>query len=275
MRKCASEILWYVVLIILTIIMGGLLITGEILLFLAPRMLPMAWMGFGVLVILSGYQFIRLGQCLGAEISGERRIQLNSLVFLIPIVLMLTAMPNANTSASLPNQNVQMVNLAEQDGAGILDSDAKTVKSGNRDSAITKAIDPSTAEPCVFTATQVRYEKTNDRFDGYLDETTEQLLGRDIEIYGFVYRDDTYPKNIILVSRLCLYCCAADAYVIGFYVKVEDADAFESDEWIYVTGHVESITMEYYGEDSDFPILTGGTISGSTAPDMDDAYLYP
>ncbi len=279
MYSRGSEILWYIVLMIFTIIMGVLLISGEILLYLAPRMLPMAWMGFGVLVILSGYQFIRMGKRLGAESGGGHEIQLQSLVFLIPIILMMTAMPNENTSAALPNHNAQAVSLAAQTnsgetGAGQSQTD-KTVKNGSGISANNKPIDPSTAEPCVYTGNEVQYSESEDLFKEYLNQTTAELLGRDIKIYGFVFHDDSYPENVIMVSRLCLYCCAADSFVIGFYVKVEDADAFQSDDWVCVTGQVESITVEYYGEDGDFPIITSGTISGSTAPDMDKAYIYP
>jgi uncharacterized repeat protein (TIGR03943 family) len=188
-------------------------------------------------------------------------------------------MPNESTSASLPNHSVQTVSLAGQTGtAGSNDVQSqtnKTVKTGNSSLDKAKPIDPNAATPCVYTGTEVQYSASDDRFGEYLYQTTDELLGRDIKIYGFVYRDDSYPENVMMVSRLCLYCCAADAYVIGFYVKVEDADVFQSDDWVCVSGHVESITVEDYGEDSDFPIITHGTISGSSAPDMDSAYIYP
>ena len=292
MRKCGSEIIWYIVLVILAIIVGGLLISGEILLYLAPRMLPMVWFGFVVLVILSIHQFVRLGKCLG-EARQNSMIQLNGLVFLIPIVLMLTAMPNESTSNNLPNRNVHMGSLAGQnstanaaetdilvdvqDGTETQEKTEKNVKTISGDMGIEDAgpIDPADAEPCIYNREKVPFGASGDLFNQYLYKTTDELLGETITVYGFVYTEDTFPENVILVSRLCFYCCAADAYVIGFYVKVEDSTQYDADDWICVTGKVESITMDFYGEDYDFPILTDGTITDAEIPGTEEAYVYP
>ena len=283
MRRCGSEIAWYIVLIILSIILGGLLISGEILLYLAPRMLPMAWFGLVVLTILTVYQFIRVGKCLG-DATRSAKIQLNGLVFLIPIVLMLTAMPNESTANSLPNRNLQMsgwtdpTSAATEGGESLVSEESeKNVKTATGDMGVEVAgpIDPADAEACIYTDKIVLFGQQGDLFNKYIYNTTDELLGDTITVYGFVYKEDSFPEDVILISRLCFYCCAADAYVIGFYVKVEDADAYSADEWVCVTGKVESITMDFYGDDFDFPLLTGGSITNCTIPDTEEAYIYP
>jgi hypothetical protein len=49
MRKAVGEVLWLLVLGAVTVIMGWLLFSGDILLYLAPRMVPMVWFGAFVL----------------------------------------------------------------------------------------------------------------------------------------------------------------------------------------------------------------------------------
>ncbi|MEX1307790.1 MAG: TIGR03943 family protein [Eubacteriales bacterium] len=306
MRKCGEELVWYVVLIVLSIIVGGLLISGEILLYLAPRMLPMVWFGLVVLVILTIYQFIRLGQCFGESGKGHA-IHLKGLVFLIPIVLMLTAMPNEDTVNALPNRNVQMGTLVAQSSSATVEDTAtketkkdtlanaqsepaqetdaqeteaeaeKNVKIATGDMGVQSdgPIDPADAIPCVYNEGKVPFGEGGDLFNEYIYNTTEELVGQTITVYGFVYTEETFPEDVILISRLCFWCCAADSYVIGFYVKVEDADAYSADDWICVTGVVESITMDFYGDDFDFPLLTDGTITYCDIPNTEEAYIYP
>jgi putative membrane protein len=94
-------------------------------------------------------------------------------------------------------------------------------------------------------------------------------------MYGFVYKDESFPENTILVSRLLITCCAADATLVGFHVKVENADDFVEDEWIEVTGAVDKFKLNYYGKEYEFPIITDGTVIKCEKPELSDWYVYP
>jgi putative membrane protein len=92
---------------------------------------------------------------------------------------------------------------------------------------------------------------------------------------GFVYKDPSFPEDTILVSRLLINCCAADASVVGFHARVEDENDYKDGEWISVTGTVKTIFIQIDGQVYEFPVLTGGTICRSAAPEAEDAYIYP
>ena len=312
MRKFGVEIMWLVVLLALVIAMGILLIGGDILFYLAPRMVPMVWFGLVVFAVLVIYQFLHLARCL-RENRSDTKIRLNSLLFMVPIVLMLTVMPNENTSGTLPGKSVQMLSLtsesaSEEEETGesaLLETEqnepmpdvepstqySQTATSDpiQMDEVAVEATDETTetsvepievievadAMPCTLGDETVSFDVSDDLFSDYIYDTVKELEGQTITLYGFVYTDDSVPENTIMVSRLYLYCCAADAYVVGFHVKVENTADFEDNEWIRVTGTVQTVSLEYYGDYYNFPILTDGKIVSCEAPDAKAAYIYP
>lgn len=296
MRNRGAQILWLVILLALVVIMGVLLIGGDILLYLSPRMAPVVWFGFIVLTVLSIYQ---LWQILMGPACHKKGIRLGSLVFLIPIILILTVTPNDNTSAALPNQNVKLMSMAKNDA---LETDEDTVSASplpsqtdeetaeasqspapaaTRDETVKEetesvnTIDASDALPCVFEEGTAAFDASTDKFSDYLYNSPEELSGKTVTLYGFVYTDESFPKNTVLVSRLFISCCAADASIVGFHVKVEKTDDFADDEWICVQGTAEVMKMEYDGVLYDFPILTDGTITRCEQPKAEEAYIYP
>ena len=289
MNKRAVEILWLAILFALAAITGGLLISGDIALYLAPRMYPIAWFGFAVLGILAIFQLVRLVRA-NRHAYGQTT-RLYGLMFLIPIVLFLTTPPTPETPQTLPNPNVDIIGaaqLADQTPiaaateetppaktAGENDSEDVTAMPEPQDDAMPEAIvtDISTLAPCVRMDETEEY--VADMFADSIYTSVAALEGQRITLHGFVYRDDQFPKDMLLVSRLLISCCVADASLVGFHVRVENADDFTNDEWVDVTGIVTAFVFNYDGADYTMPILTDGIIRPRQAPSPEDAYIYP
>lgn len=266
MRKSGSEILWLAILLALILIMGSLLISGRILLFLAPRMVPMVWFGLAVLTALFAYQLFQILKAMRKK-QWHGSMRLGMLLFCVPVVFILTVMPDGSTSSALPNHNVQMVSMAGESTGGNSDSNEAEISAQPDDGYGYSA--------CVVEEERARFNSSVDLFSEYLHNTVDELLGKTITVYGFVYLDDSFPDNTILVSRLLITCCAADASIVGFHVKVEASNDLVQNEWVRVTGTVDSISLFYYDEMYDFPILTDGIILRCDEPDVEEAYLYP
>ena len=182
-------------------------------------------------------------------------------MFLVPVLLILTVVPNENTPGSLPNHNVTMLNLTGESAA-----------------EAERAVQADTLTgfmPCVLEDEHAIYDSKADLFSDYLHNTVEELAGRTITVYGFVYADESFPDNTVLVARLMISCCAADASIVGFHMQVEEGVALAQSEWIRVTGNIQSISLPYYGAVCDFPVLTNGIIVRCDTPDVDDVYIYP
>ena len=68
--------------------------------------------------------------------------------------------------------------------------------------------------------------------------------GQFVRVTGFVYRDDRCDSNTFVIARFVMTCCTADASPVGFSVHWPEANAFNKDEWVTVTGHFGVTTRE-------------------------------
>ena len=286
MNRRSVEVLWLLVLCALAFVTGLLLFSGDIALYLAPRMYPVAWFGFGMLCLLAGFQLMRLIKARRRDFGKKTRLY--SLVFLIPLVLFATTPPTQDTAMSLTNPGLQIVG-AEQavtqtpepestETPAAQASELPLITSGPAaapeatEMPVAAAADAADLMPCVLT--DEAGEVPADTFGDYIYVPVEELQGQRISLYGFVYKDDAFPEGTLLVSRMLMTCCAADTSLVGFHVRVEDAAAFENDEWIEVTGTVQAFKIDYEGETYTMPILTDGEIRHRNAP-LGDPYIYP
>ncbi len=282
MNRRFTELLWLLILTALAIVTGMLLFTGDISLYLAPRMFPVAWFGFGMLCLLTVFQLVRIARARRQDYGKKPRLY--GLMFLIPLVLLATTPPDGNTAMSLTNPGLRIVGAEQQDTQAPepVETAAAEPTETPLTTSVTEALpdnpqapaaaDASELLPCVLTDESGEFPA--DTFSDYVYVPVEELQGQRISLYGFVYKDDAFPEGTLLVSRMLMTCCAADASLVGFHVRVEDADAFEDDEWVQVTGTVQAFKLGYEGDIYTMPILTDGEIIRRSAP-MGDPYIYP
>ena len=303
-----NQIIWIIINAFLAGIIGVILFSGKIYLFLAPRIVPIVYMGFVVLCVLLIYNILRIKS---AKQDGHHTaFELKYLLFAVPILLYIFTTPESATVNSLQNQNVNLayaaqaadveggatqkettptpaltVTIIEYTPTPNPDAEPSDTPEASRDEAEETDNDNSDVEdaqlhdvgdmqPCVMLS-EAGGEPAEDGFELFAGSKLEDILGEDISLYGFVYKDETFPEDTILVSRLYISCCVADASVIGFHVKVEDAADFEENQWIQVTGRVEKFVYNMYGADYEFPIVTGGTVKKSKQPASEKWYVYP
>ncbi|MBE0601654.1 MAG: TIGR03943 family protein [Firmicutes bacterium] len=265
MAKCGLKVLWLVILLAMTAVLLIVLLSGDVLLYLASRMVPMLWFGVAVLAALCAYQGYELIRCFRAN-SSVTPLRMGLVLFCVPILLMMTATPDANTPGSLPNQNLRLVSPVA--------SSAETAETTGEGVAL-ETNDTSAYIPCVLMDERAVFDPQADFFADYLLESPAALEGRTVTLYGFVYRDESFEEDMILVSRLMITCCAADASIAGFHVRVYPGIDLQLNDWIRVTGTIKTKSMLYYGTPYDFPVLTNGIILHGSAPASQYVYINP
>ncbi|MCG8479207.1 MAG: TIGR03943 family protein [Spirochaetales bacterium] len=81
-----------------------------------------------------------------------------------------------------------------------------------------------------------------DNFSRSIDllwDAPERFAGRTVELTGFVYRRPDWPADTFVVARLSIWCCAADAAVVGLVVQVPDGhSAPQYGTWIDIRGSI-------------------------------------
>ena len=147
-------------------------------------------------------------------------------------------MPDAGTTGSLPNQTVKIIATANADETeqAAQTEQTETEQAGDmgetddRDTEIVESEDIDTLGACELMEETASFHASEDAFSGYLQAPLEELLGKTVTVYGFVYVDNEFPEDTVLVARTMVTCCAADAAIVGFHVKVEPAVDLTLDE---------------------------------------------
>ncbi|CAM3978997.1 TIGR03943 family protein [Paenibacillus alkaliterrae] len=102
-----------------------------------------------------------------------------------------------------------------------------------------------------------------------LDLYREAFIGKEIEISGFVYREDDMGKERFAVSRFAMNCCSADALPYGLMIIWPKAMDYVEDEWVSVKG---TFTTSSY-LDNEIITLEATKLERMKAPES--PYVYP
>jgi putative membrane protein len=87
----------------------------------------------------------------------------------------------------------------------------------------------------VIDVTNERYMETL----GTLNLYPENFIGKQVQISGFVYRDDKLGSNQFVLGRIGVSCCAADAIPVGVIIEDPSAFKYANDTWLAITGTID------------------------------------
>ncbi|WP_139991978.1 TIGR03943 family putative permease subunit [Paenibacillus paridis] len=102
-----------------------------------------------------------------------------------------------------------------------------------------------------------------------LDLYREAFMGKEIELTGFVYREEDMGRERLAVSRFAMNCCSADALPYGLMIIWPKANDYAKDEWISVRGFLTTST--YMGNE----IITLEAIKLERIKAPESPYVYP
>ncbi|TCN24990.1 TIGR03943 family putative permease subunit [Mesobacillus foraminis] len=90
--------------------------------------------------------------------------------------------------------------------------------------------------------------KLNDRiYSSFFEEISTDVnkyKGRKIELTGFVYKEEGFNGNQLVISRFLITHCVADAGIIGFLSEFRDASRLKKDSWINAEGIIGVTTYK-------------------------------
>lgn len=243
--------LWFVVLVLFTVSITELLVSGRILFFLHPRMVKFAYLSLVIFAVLSVYEGQRLFTT--AE-EGKKPFKWGISLYILPLILVFLR-PELMDAETLKNKAVQL-------GQQAVETESITV---------TDSLEPTTS------AVEPMPEVIDDGFVDLVKATQSDIaghVGKTIELKGFVYKQDSFEPNEFVVSRLMITCCAADAAVIGILSRYEGNIDIEPDQWVSVKGVVSETVIK--DEDSGFefkmPLLLIETME--VIEPFDNPYVY-
>lgn len=102
-----------------------------------------------------------------------------------------------------------------------------------------------------------------------ISSNIDKYQGRKVSLYGFVYKEEGFAENQLVVSRFLVTHCVADASIIGFLSEFPDASTIEKDTWIKIEGIIE--TGSYMN--TTIPLVKVSKWEITEEPEV--PYLYP
>ncbi|CAM4030372.1 TIGR03943 family putative permease subunit [Mesobacillus thioparans] len=97
----------------------------------------------------------------------------------------------------------------------------------------------------------------------------DKFQGRKVSLYGFVYKEEGFSEDQLVVSRFLVTHCVADAGIIGFLSEFPDAAKIEKDTWIKIEGVIET------GSYMDTPLPLVRVSKWEISEEPESPYLYP
>lgn len=276
-----------IILIGFMLLLFKLLLTQNITLLIAPKMLRFIYFTLfvlftlGVLLVLRGTSDQSHSHHCDCD---EEHSYPNSfvkgvflyLLFIIPITTGFLFSNNVLGSSVAMNRTIKI-------GASSLDTNLiNTVKknptsasssASNKNKSTTKNVMDSQPEPITQSEYDALKEKLlrakiidiNDQqyvnIMNIIQDNLKGMIGKTISTQGFVYREKNFMQNQIIVARFGITCCVADASVYGFMAK-GNATNLPKDQWIQVTGTIEQ--TQYNGDA--IPIIVINQLSKIAPP---------
>ncbi|WP_394542785.1 TIGR03943 family putative permease subunit [Priestia aryabhattai] len=307
MKKIDQQFVIYIrgiLLIGFSLLMFKLILTGKIIQFIAPKMMPFILFSSGTFFLLGIIQIWRssINKDLSCECGhdhtekGKIRTALIYSLFLLPIMTgFLFSNHTLDSSVAVKrglsfsvakldtqqqtedDKNIEATNseLGKDTNdllSGISDETPKNVPTRHQNSLAAKVAPKGFHE--LLEKKLLKKPKISINDTDYIpvmniiENNTDQFVGKKIEVSGFVYHEKGFKDNQFVVARFGISCCAADASVYGLLSTLENASTLKKDTWVHIKGIIQKTT---YNEEN-VPYIQVQQIESIDQPD--NPYVY-
>ncbi|MFN2311978.1 MAG: TIGR03943 family protein [Spirochaetia bacterium] len=106
-------------------------------------------------------------------------------------------------------------------------------------------------------------------------DAMESMVGREIRVTGFVHREEHLGGNQFIVARMMLWCCTADAMMLGFHGSYDQGRIPPENTWVDVTGTLEVASYHNPHTRGDYSIPSIRVSSIAPADEPEFEYVIP
>lgn len=307
MKKIDQQFIIYIrgiLLIGFSLLMFKLILTGKIVQFIAPKMMPFILFSSGTFFLLGIIQIWRssVDNDLTCECShdhmekGKIRTTFSYSLFLLPIMsgflfsnhtldssvavkrgVSFSVNTSDNQQQPAGDEKIEVTNSElEKDTNDLLSGDSdetpKNIPTTHQNSIAAKVAPKGFYE--LLEKKLVKQPKISINNTDYIpvmniiENNANQFIGKKVEVNGFVYREKGFKDNQFVVARFGISCCVADASVYGLLSTLENASTLKKDTWVHIKGIIQKTT--YNGEN--VPYIQVQQIESIDQPD--NPYVY-
>lgn len=280
-----------------TLLVFKLLVTQNLLNYIAPKMMPFFYFTFLVLFVLSWVQFNRKdnteeGEGVHCNCNHEesysrsyRKAFITYSLFIVPLFIGFLFSDHTLGSAMAEKKGFKYelekdtapisnkVTLVEDSTQGLPSESDENNYDTSEDAEDFGIVTPKDLYPDYYKE-MLGQDKIRVNADNHistinlLEQEPDKFLDKTITLTGFIYREESFDKNRIVVGRFGVSCCVADAGIFGLLVEGEDLSVHPTDSWVQVTGTLSSVDFNGW----ELPMIKLSSIKSVQKPKQ--AYVY-
>lgn len=228
-----------------------LLISGDIQKFIAPRMMPFVYFTFLVLGLLGAVQYFKSGseedECSCAHGHDYPKSKWRSAfiysLFIIPVLTGMMFSDHVMGSSAAANKGFKYeIRNTNPELSTDPESEADIAPIESNPGVITpKKRYPDLYQDMLKSKT---IQLTEDNYIGsitLMEDHMPEYLDKEIIMSGFIFREESYPDNQMVVGRFGISCCVADGGIYGIMVQGMDLDSYKNDMWVEIKGTLNMV----------------------------------
>jgi putative membrane protein len=191
--------------------------SDKITLYVHPRIVPFIKVSIVAMMII--VLFLIFDILKARTVKKKMR---NYIIFIIPFVMMLGMKPNNNrptvssdNSSKFSEDRAENLNISKREKI-----DDEKINFGNKG----------------------QIEVTDSNYVTFLKEignNIDDYLNKEVEIVGFVYREEGMKENQFALVRNMMVCCSADMQMVGLICDSAEANKYDANTWVKVNGTLE------------------------------------
>lgn len=273
-----------------------LIITDTLDILIHPRLNGLIYASVAVLAILSVEEIKR-----AMKNVGSQKFKWGYLLFLLPILTMFINTDTADSANVAFENGVIMFNLERENTELEIDpmaieevtgtasevaseeSSDNTPKDDSNENVGETTLDEEADSKIPFeealknTNESGVYFVDDDEFIKFIDSmhrNMNEYIDRQFEYIGIVYKQEDFQHDELVVGRMMMFCCAADAQIAGLLAKSDDAEQYQDGDWVKVIGTFSTKAYKKPMTDTSFdiPYIILDDIQATEAPA--DPYVY-
>lgn len=289
-----NKYIWSIIMTLFSFLLIYLGLSNQLGHYIHPRFHISIYISAVVLLFMAVENFNRK-----RKINRKESFKLGYIIFLIPMLLVFIP-TNVSASSNVAVTNGGIVRTVNTEQAKEVTSDIEensddtiiieTTEKEERAKSQELKMDTKKEPTAILYSTETKllaalkeldddtpFEVVDYNYLLFLDTlhyNIDELMGQKFTYKGMVYKDDTLNLDEMIIGRLMMYCCAADAQISGIICQYDDALSLSNDDWVEITASLS--VRDYYVEalekNMKVPYLIIESIEIIDAPD--DIYLY-
>lgn len=251
-----------------------MLVTGQLLNFLHPRMFPFVLFAAVAFLLLALFLIRSLGRV-------QRRFSLTpAVIFALPLVMACVIPAGAVSNSTLTFSANKLIGLPSV--AAVQKASSNSSKSGAATSSKPLHLKPgqtavTVTSPLGSKVTEILTDDTirmDDKnivlWTNELNNSPKQYAGKKIEYTGYVFKSEQgFQQDEFVAGRDMMWCCAADIEMVGVLCRYSKTPQLRENSWVSVSGTLSTTTYQ----NETVPIILNPSVKPAAKPSSQ--YVYP